>query len=70
MLTGLLIGAAVMKGLDRVVRMKGGWTFPFVRVVVRTVMWEWQVLMCSDVAVSTESRRLTELQHTELLRRL
>ena len=70
MLTGLWFEAAVMKGLDRVVRMKGDWTFPIVHVVVMTVMWEWQVLMCSGVVVSIESRPLDEMQHTELLRRL
>jgi hypothetical protein len=58
-----------MKERDRVVKMKDGWTFPVVRVVM-LVMWEWQVLMCSSVMVSTQICLIAVLQHTELLRRL
>jgi uncharacterized protein (UPF0548 family) len=68
-LTAFWVGAGVMKERDRVVKMKDGWTFPIVRVVM-LVMWEWQVLMYSRVMVSTQTCRVVSLQHTELLRRL
>jgi hypothetical protein len=68
-LTAFLAAAGVMKERDQVVKMKGGWTFLVVRVVM-LVKWEWQVLMCSRAMVSTQTCRVVSLQHTELLRRL
>jgi hypothetical protein len=59
----------VMKERGEVVRMRDGWTFPVVRVVM-LVMWEWQVLMCSGAIVSIQTYSVFVLQHTELLRRL